>query len=269
MNTNKIWSIAVPAACFALVAAIGIWNFLPPKTTTIGGVLKNWGYLEIRPAANQNGPGDLVTVDARATDYVMLHPTCNMDRNEVSSMWAVSGSMNTAMANALNARFKLGAELLASIGLSGGAVSDIDVTFENTKIMMISDESRFGLQMKYLTGACLQAVKSITAVDKLCVTQPISALQADVNYHVTFSNDIAADTKAKILGDISGVLSTGGRADKSDNIVGKGLFVGMKLETSCIVPNDGQGEKTIAMMPVTTAAAAIDTSAAQKGALSN
>ena len=181
MNTNKLWSIAVPAACFALVAAIGVWKFIPhiipDKQATIGGVLKDWGYLEIRPAANQNGPGDLVTVDMRAADYVMLHPTCNMDRNEVSSMWAISNSLDSALAKELNARFKLGADLLASIGLSGGAVNDIDVKFENTKIMMISDESRFGLQSKYLTGACLQAVKSITALDKLCVTQPISALQ--------------------------------------------------------------------------------------------
>lgn len=256
MNNDKIKSLAIPAAFFAVVAAIGLWYF-PHQPTTIGGVLKQWGYLEIRPAANQNGPGDIVTVDTRATDYVMLHPTCDMDRGEVSSMWLVSDAPEEGLQEALNERLKLGAELLGSIGLNGGAVSDIDVKFENTKTMMISDVSRLKLRSKYMTGECLEAVKSITAVDKLCVTQPISALQADVNYHVTFSNHINAEAKTKILGDLSGVLSMGGHAENGDQIVGKGLFVGLRLETSCIVPNDGQPGKTIETMPVSKASLAM------------
>lgn len=270
MLNNKIWSIAVPAALFAVVAAVGVLSLPSPpptKTITIGEVLKKWGYLEIRPAANQNGPGILSTLDTRGDDYVMLHPTCNMDRKEVSSKWDISDTTDSDLKNTLNARFKLGADLLASIGLSGGAVSDIEVKFENTKILTMTDESRRALESEYVKGACLDAIKAITVVDRLCVTQPFSAVQTDVNYHVTFTRNIAAEAKTKILGDISGVLSTGGRAENGDDIVGKGLFVGLKLSNSCIVFDEhtpDQPQKTVAMVPVSKAGIATNPTSAER-----
>ena len=270
MFSNKLWSVAVPAAMFALVAAIGV-HYLPPppppEPITIAEVLKKWGYLEIRPAANQNGPGILSTLDRRADDYVMLHPTCNMDRDDVSSKWDISDTTDSDLRNTLNARFKLGADLLASIGLSGSAVSDIEVKFENTKILTMTDESRKALELKYVKGTCLDAIKAITLVDRLCVTQPFSAVQTDVNYHVTFTNNIAAEAKTRILGNISGVLSTGGRAENGDRIVGKGLFVGLKLNNSCIVIDEhtpDQPQKTVAMVPVSKAGVATSPTSAER-----
>ena len=82
-------------------------------------------------------------------------------------------------------------------------------------------------------------------------------MQADVNYRVKFSDNIAAGDKAKVLGKVSGALATDGRTDTSDNIIGKALFVGLKLDTWCIVPNDGQPEKSIASLPVTKASVVI------------
>jgi hypothetical protein len=52
-------------------------------------VLNRNGYLEIRPATNFGGPGTIVTVDLKTDNFVMMHPTCNMDGTEVSSLWQI------------------------------------------------------------------------------------------------------------------------------------------------------------------------------------
>jgi hypothetical protein len=55
-------------------------------------------------------------------------------------------------------------------------------------------------------------------------------LQADIHYHVKFSDNVNASDKAKIIKKVSGALATEGHADTSDNIIGKGLFVGLRLD---------------------------------------
>ena len=113
--------------------------------------------------------------------------------------------------------------MLERAGLDVGAnvISEIDMTFTNTKVLVLSDEFRFGLEAKYLKGDCLHAVLRITEVDKKCVTQPISAMQADINYHVKFSNEVDASDKEKILSKVFGALATDGRTDTSDSIISR------------------------------------------------
>jgi hypothetical protein len=228
--------------------------------------LKQSGYLEIRPAANLDGPGTIVTVDSRTEDFVMLHPACNMDWREVSDMWQSSRSLDTETARALSGEFKLGAELLAAAGIQVGAASEIDAKLENTKVLVISDESRSDLQNKYLKGDCLAAVKSTVSRNKKCVTQPISALQADVNYSVKFSNNVAVKERAKILDKLSLALSTDGRRESSDKIVGSGLFVGLRLDSWCIVPDDGQPARSVQNIPASNASFASSADAPVAGA---
>jgi hypothetical protein len=84
-------------------------------------------------------------------------------------------------------------------------------------------------------------------------------MQADINYHVKFSDKINASDKEKILSKVSGALATDGRTDTSDSIIGKSLFVGMKLDGAwCIVPNNGEPEKSVAGLPIAQASVVID-----------
>jgi hypothetical protein len=196
----------------------------------------------------------------------MMHPTCNMDWTEVSSLWQSSPSVDTNIASELSGEFKLGLDVLKRAGLdvAENVINEIDMTFTNTKVLVLSDESRFGLEAKYLKGDCLHAVLRITEVDKKCVTQPISAMQADINYHVKFSDKVDASDKAKIFSKVSGALTTDGSTDTSDSIIGRGLFVGMKLDGAwCIVPNNGEPEKSVESLPTAQAAVVINHSAAE------
>jgi hypothetical protein len=184
-----------------------------------------------------------------------------MDWTEVSSLWQSSPSVDTNIASELSGEFKLGLDMLKQAGLDvgGNVINEIDMTFTNTRVLVLSDESRFGLEAKYLKGDCLHAVLRITEVDKKCVTQPISAMQADINYHVNFSDKIDASDKAKILSKVSGALTTDGRTDTNDSIIGKALFVGMKLDGAwCIVPNNGEPEKSVESLPRAQAAVVIN-----------
>jgi hypothetical protein len=262
------WAIYLSTGALVVVGGIAVYNLTFPFNKQHGPaeVLNRNAYLEIRPATNFGGPGTIVTVDLKTDSFVMMHPTCNMDWTEVSSLWQSSPSVDTNIASELSGEFKLGLDMLERAGLDVGAnvINEIDMTFTNTKVLVLSDESRFGLEAKYLKGDCLHAVLRITEVDKKCVTQPISAMQADINYRVKFSNKVDASDKEKILSKVSGALATDGRTDTSDSIIGKSLFVGMKLDGAwCIVPNNGEPEKSVESLPTAQAAVVINHSAAK------
>lgn len=224
---------------------------------TPADILKRNGYLEIRPASNLAGPGMLVTIDDKTPDFVMMHATCNMDLNEVAGHWQSSPTVDTEVANQLEGEFKIGMEILKKIGVnaSANAVDEVNLRFTNTKVIALTDESRFSLQAKYLRGSCLDAVRSVihqTSDGKKCVTQPISAMQADIEYRIKFSSAASADDREKILHDINLKLTAGGREDTKGLVIGKSLFVGLKLDAYCIVPNDGHSEaKSVANLPET------------------
>jgi hypothetical protein len=266
MGSKRNWAIHLSAGAFVAVATVVAFNLLRPINNEHGSgntpaqVLNRNGYLEIRPATNLGGPGIIVTVDLKTDNFAMIHPTCNMDWTEVSSLWESSPSVNTNIARELRGDFKVGADILKHVGLDIGSnvINEIDMTFENTKVIVLTDEARFGLQAKYLKGDCLNAVLRITSIYKQCVTQPISALQADIHYRVKFSDNINASEKEEILGKVSGALATDGSTDTSDSIIGKSLFVGLKLDAWCIVPNNGESGKSIANVPTTNVSAVVD-----------
>jgi hypothetical protein len=266
MGSKGNWAIHLSAGAFVAVATVAAFNLFLPFNKEHGSgdtpaqVLNRNGYLEIWPATNLGGPGIIVTVDLRTDNFAMIHPTCNMDWTEVSRLWESSPSVDTNIARELRGEFKVGADILKHVGLDIGSnvINEIDMTFENTKVIVLTDEARFGLQAKYLKGDCLNAVLRITSVNKQCVTQPISALQADIHYRVKFSDNIDASEKDKILGKVSGALATDGSTDRSDSIIGKSLFVGLKLDAWCIVPNNGELGKSIASVATTNVSAVVD-----------
>ena len=249
-----------------LIAVVGVgayfvidaWGGSSRAGVTPADVLRRNGYLEIRPATNVGGPGTLITIDVKTSDYVMLHPTCNMDWQEITQLWQTSPTQDTEIAHQLEGEFKLGAQALKEAGfdLSANAVEALNIKFQNTKVVWLSDETRMDLGNRYLKDNCLKAVLQVTDKDKKCVTQPISAMQADVAYRVKFSDGVAASEKAKVLGGISGAVAGGGATTGSDSVAGKGLFVGLKLNGWCIVPNDGkQAGTSVAELPTSTTVA--------------
>ena len=251
------------AGGLAIVAGIGIffvvaaaWDTPKRVGETPSDILRRSGYLEIRPAADVGGPGTLITIDVKTNDYVMLHPTCNMDWSEVAALWQTSPTSDTEIAHQLEGEFKLGVDALKSAGLnlSADAVRALHIRFQNTKVVWLSDETRMDLGSKYLRDNCLKAVVQVASRDKKCVTQPISAMQADVAYRIEFSDGVAASEKEKVLGGVSGALTGGGTATGKDSVVGKNLFVGLKLNGWCIVPNDGQPGASVASLPTSKSA---------------
>jgi hypothetical protein len=262
-------AIAVSAGvAVVLVGAIGLYEFIRVPThvgETPTDILRRNGYLEIRPATALDGPGTIVTIDLRTPDYVMLHLTCNMDGKELSDFWKSSNTINTNVADQLNGEFRIAADALKQIGLTviGNAISEIDMKFENTKIIEVSDESLYALRDKYLKGNCLKAISQLIARNNnVCVTQPVAAMEADITYDVKYSDNVSASDKAKITSGLSGALASGGETASTDQIVGKGLFVGVRLDSFCYVLNDGRHDNQqgpqIATMPVTPAAFTIN-----------
>jgi hypothetical protein len=157
---KSYWAIYFSPKAFVVVAAIAAYNLSPPFNKQHGfgdtpaEVLNRNGYLEIRPATNCGGPGTIVTIDLKTDNFVMMHPTCNMDGAEVSSLWQSSPSVDTNIASELSGEFKFGLDLLKRPGLDvgGNVINEIEMTFTNTRVLVLCDEFRFGLEAKYLKG---------------------------------------------------------------------------------------------------------------------
>src|SRR5215471_11483601 len=147
MASKSLWATYLSAGAFVVVATVAAYNFFSPvdKPHGLGDtpaeVLNRNGYLEIRPATNFGGPGTIVTVDVRNEKFVMMHPACNMDLTEVASHWQSSPSPDTNIVSELSGEFKVGVDMLKRVGLdvSGNVINGIDMTFENTKVLAISD----------------------------------------------------------------------------------------------------------------------------------
>ena len=147
MTSTRIRAIFVLVG--ALIAVTGIAVYLTASNNTRhefgrtpAEILKRNGYLEIRPATQLSGPGSIVTIDSKTENFVMLHPTCKMDTTELSTLWQSSPSVDTNVANELSGEFELGANLLEHVGLNvgGHAIREIDIKFENTKVVVLTDE---------------------------------------------------------------------------------------------------------------------------------
>ena len=93
------------------------------------------------------------------------------------------------------------------------------------------------LRNEYLNGSCLDAVQAAISKKK-CVVQPYSELQADVLYTEKLHDNIASDEQKRTLNPVG--LDFSGSSGSSGSKSGKGLFIGMKLDDLCIVPNDGR-----------------------------
>jgi hypothetical protein len=239
---------------FVLVAAIPayIWISAYVWPLTPAEVLNKNGYLEIRPAENLSGPGTIDTVESRTEKYVMLHPTCDMDMHEVSALSRESPTETMIIAKALNGTFKLGSNILnrAKLNIDTRLVDEIDISIENAKVITISDQSRYHLEDEYLQGDCSRAIFRTSSVQRKCVIQPISAIQADLKYHVKFSSRVSASDKEKTVRNVSAHVVGEGGENSDDSIVSKGLVIGLKLDTFCIVPNNGQPGARVETLPV-------------------
>lgn len=239
---NRSLIYASTGLVLATAIAVGAFMFFsitpPVSAATPAEILARNGYLEIRPASKLNGPGTLNTVEVKTDSYVILHRTCRMDMAEIEALWATSQTTRENVAQQLEGRFNADSSLITRARLKVGVskIKNIVVSFSNTKIVQLDDETVFILQRKYLKDTCEQVIRQLIKNNK-CVTQPYEVLRSDLVYAVDYDQGISEEEKAKLTDMIIAEISTNAKRADSDTITGENLFFGIKLSVGCIVLN--------------------------------
>jgi len=209
----------------------------PVHDATPGDILIRYGYREIRPASTLNGPGTINAIDHVTSTYLMLHRACRMDMKEIEDTWEDSPTIGESLGEELNGKFNLPAATLATMKIKAGydKIRNVTISFSNTRIIQLDDETLFDIRAKYFTGNCAEVIKEYYGRNA-CVTQPFGVLRSDITYMIEYKNDVSAKDQAAITTKLQADLSLDSKQTDNDKISGKNVFVGIKMSEVCIVP---------------------------------
>jgi hypothetical protein len=223
------------------------WKMLsadpPVHDATPGDILIRYGYREIRPASTLNGPGTINAIDHVTSTYLMLHRACRMDMKEIENAWEDSPTIGESLGEELNGKFNLPAATLATMKVKVGydKIQNVTISFSNTRIIQLDDETLFNIREKYFTGNCAEIIKEYYDRN-VCVTQPFEVLRSDITYIIDYQNNVSAEDQAKITTKLQADLSLDAKQTDNDKISGQNIFVGIKMSEVCIVPNEANAK---------------------------
>ncbi len=219
------------------VFVVAVFYFIPP--VTVGVMLADAGYLVIVPPSTFHGPGTLNTVERLSDNSVKLHPTCEIDVNEISSKWKMSSTVDHEITERLSSGFSIQSNLVdkSKSLFSGEQVRDVRLSMKNIKILLLPHESLLELQKKYVKGSCEEAIfYNLSNGADVCQTEAV--LQADMIYTIVFNEGVDVDQKEKVTQEFTASLEGGGERIAINELKGKNLFYGIKLSKMCLTLNE-------------------------------
>jgi hypothetical protein len=238
--------VSVAALLFPLVG-LGVWWTLTPRAVVDNGiqvVLDHDGYFELRPPSRLAGPGTINTVETLSDGSLKLHPTCIMDKDQLTSMWIVSDTLDHDLVRSASTAFNALSEALSNLAAetTGNQVKKVTISFRNMRIVSIADENIYKLRGDYLKGGCQEAVNgNLSAGAKVCQTEEV--LEADLVYRINFADTVKVEEKAKLAEEITGSARLDVDSTSEDEMRGNDLYFGVKVGRKCL---DEHGQ-TIAM----------------------
>src|SRR5438477_5976108 len=137
------------------IAGLGIWEVVSNRAAADNGIsvlMKGSGYYELQPPSRLGGPGTINTVETLSDGSLRLHPTCTMDKNALAALWQESVTVDRHLVSNVTNAFDAMADALSVFAAhtTGNRVKKISISFENMRIVTISDESLFTLRDNYL-----------------------------------------------------------------------------------------------------------------------
>lgn len=172
----------------------------PVREATPGEILVRYGYREIRPASTLNGPGTINAIDHVTSTYLMLHRACKMEMKEIEDTWAASPTIGESLGEELNGQFNLPSVTLATMKAKAGfnKIKNVTISFSNTRVIQLDDESLLNIRKKYFTGDCAEVIRGYYKRN-ICVTQPFEVLRSDIEYIIDYKVPFLQKTRQKLL----------------------------------------------------------------------
>ncbi len=218
------------------MATITLDYFRPP--ITLSELLQKFGFTEIIPPSTFYGPGTFNTVEKRNDGSVVLHPTCELDRNAISTWWRESATVDRELRERLVQKFSLSNSSLKKLSSQGDTnrIREAYLSLHNAKLLLASDEALLKLQEQYIKGGCEAAIIH-NIKHGGCVYQTEAVLQADYQYSIDYdnANNGVLDT---ITEGANLFVENSSSSDGMNNTSGKSLFFGARLPSRCLTLED-------------------------------
>lgn len=194
--------------------------------TSIGTVVRKYGYTELRPATTLSPPGTLARVTSTKPMQIRLVCAPSVAFGNDLKV-ANSDAATTEITQALNRGLKLEADYVKQIQANAAYkdVSNVAVSFTNVKVIEVPDSEVYR-NVKFRSHDCEQARADHEAAGRQ-VTMVRSVVQADVNYFVSFKRELSAEVKGDITKQLAATLGVAASETTDALIKGKGLYWGL------------------------------------------
>jgi hypothetical protein len=230
----------IPAVMGGVVVIGAVVWVLPPfgNNPALADLLKEQGYWEIVAPADFYVPGTIHTIEVRSDGKIALHPTCKIDAALLAAMTLQSRTIDRALAQRLDKKFDVsgGLQELLSVGIGGSKIARLNMSFQNSSILNITDEDLWQVRQGVVKGACQEAIRlNLGNGGRVCQTR--SALKGDLVYDITYRDGITLQEQGKITADVAATLKLTADQDRTDRMLGAGLIYGVKLMPDAILLN--------------------------------
>jgi hypothetical protein len=202
-------------------------------TTTVGGVLQQSGFNEVRPPSTLLNPGSIVAISSYSPVLAEIvcdpHDSLGLQTNGPDPSLLSSNSATTSLQTQTSQTLSIDANYLKALKANAqySSVENITVNLSNTKVYAISGSNAVNWTSRR-TPSCWTAMSLYEHAGK-----PVSLVeevfQADADYHIVFSSSAKLDANAQqgLVKGLSAQLGADINTATTSDVHGTGLYWGL------------------------------------------
>ena len=254
MRTMTMLALAATVTTTAVPAAAYYWT-TSHSEDPLGGTLREYGFVPIRPPSNLMNVGSLYYVDSRVRDFKAI---CNAEEDDLKDSVVSSRSWEMQENLERNGRFATGVKVDVGWLLNGGLDKNYVVKVHSSLTDILLEEIPLGSNWLIFAKLmekpqCSQvAMQYLRAGGYVCQGQKILHATAEFKLDRDAQSKLAASSKAT-ADNIKDIVKLAVESQSEQAVVEKDgrLFAGTALEYGvsmnpiCLAPPDGRFERIL------------------------
>jgi hypothetical protein len=254
MRTMTMLVLAATVTTTAVPAAAYYWT-TSRSDDLLGGTLREYGFVPIRPPSNLMNVGSLYYVDSRVKDFKAI---CNAEQDDLKDSVVSSRSWEMQQSLERNGRFATGVNVDVGWLVNGGLDKNYVVKVHSSLTDVLLEEIPLGSNWLIFAKLmkkpqCSQvALRYIHAGGYVCQGQKILHATAEFKLDRDAQSKLAAGSKAT-ADNVRDIVKLAVEAQSEQAVVEKDgrLFAGTALEYGvsmnpiCLAPPDGRFQRVL------------------------
>jgi hypothetical protein len=229
-------SVVLPIV--AIIAAI-IYVMYQPANDDIEMVIRQAGFEPLTPPSRLRGPGALYMVENGIYEKVCKEPAIAAEKLQTSP------SMDRNLRRLENGGFSLAGDIVEAVNakLTGARLTSIEYKLTNVTISEIPGDDLLEIQKLLLKDPhCDDVVQALLKEHKR-ICAGASVISATTSYRIQVDQQLESGVgdKASVVKAVQEAVEADGsghiQVRSEDELVGENLFLGIRLQSFCIVPD--------------------------------